>query len=168
LPAFVLVKALTPGFFAREDTRTPLYIATTAIVVNIALNIVFLYGTTLAQVGIALASSLSGWLNAVLLAIVLRRRGQWVPDGRLASRSIRMVGATVGMGLALWLALALLAQPLAHADFAGVVAALGVCALGAAVYAALGALLGVVKLSELRFVMRRQPGLSSIDPGEQP
>src|SRR5580704_6500089 len=57
LPAFVLVKALTPGFFAREDTRTPLYVATTAIVVNIALNIVFLYGTALAQVGIALASS---------------------------------------------------------------------------------------------------------------
>ena len=74
LPAFVLVKALTPGFFAREDTRTPLYIATGAIVVNIVLNIVFLYGTTLAQVGIALASSLSGWLNAVLLAVVLRRR----------------------------------------------------------------------------------------------
>jgi putative peptidoglycan lipid II flippase len=168
LPAFVLVKALTPGFFAREDTRTPLYIATAAIVVNIALNIVFLYGTTLAQVGIALASSLSGWLNAGMLAVVLRRREQWVPDERLVSRSIRMVGATVGMGLALWLALVCLAQPLAHANFLGVVAALGVCALGAVVYAALGALLGVIKLSELRFVMRRQPGLRSIDPGEQP
>jgi putative peptidoglycan lipid II flippase len=168
LPAFVLVKALTPGFFAREDTRTPLYVATTAILVNIALNIVFLYGTTLAQVGIALASSLSGWLNAGMLAIVLRRRDQWVPDERLISRSIRVVGATAGMGLVLWLALVWLAQPLAHANFLGVVAALSVCALGAVVYAALGALVGVVKLSELRFVMRRQPGLSSIDPGEQP
>ena len=169
LPAFVLVKALTPGFFAREDTRTPLYIAITAIVVNIVLNIVFLYGTTLAQVGIALASSLSGWLNAGMLAIVLRRRDHWVPDQRLVSRSIRMVGATVGMGAGpCGLALVWLAQPLAHANFLGVVALLGVCALGAIVYAALGALLGVVKLSELRFVMRRQPGLSSIDPGEQP
>jgi putative peptidoglycan lipid II flippase len=168
LPAFVLVKALTPGFFAREDTRTPLYIATGAIVVNIVLNIVFLYGTTLAQVGIALASSLSGWLNAVLLAVVLRRRGQWVPDERLASRSIRMVGATVGMGLVLWLALAGLAKPLSHADFTGVVTSLGVCALGAVAYAALGALFGIVKLSELRSVLRRQPGLTSLDPGEQP
>jgi putative peptidoglycan lipid II flippase len=168
LPAFVLIKALTPGFFAREDTRTPLYIATTAIVVNIVLNIVFLYGTTLAQVGIALASSLSGWLNAGMLAIVLRRRTQWVPDQRLISRSIRVVGATAGMGLVLWLVLVWLAQPLAHANFLGVVASLGACALGAIVYAALGALLGVVKLSELRFALRRQPGLSSIDPGEQP
>jgi putative peptidoglycan lipid II flippase len=173
LPAFVLVKALTPGFFAREDTRTPLYIATGAIVVNIVLNIVFLYGTTLAQVGIALASSLSGWLNAVLLAVVLRRRGQWVSDERLASRSIRMVGATVGMGLVLWLALAGLAKPLSHADFTGVVTSLGVCALGAVAYAALGALFGIVKLSELRSVLRRpsdlgSAGLTSLDPGEQP
>jgi putative peptidoglycan lipid II flippase len=137
-------------------------------VVNIVLNIVFLYGTTLAQVGIALASSLSGWLNAGMLTIVLRRRAQWVPDQRLVSRSIRMVGATAGMGLALWLVLVWLAQPLAHANFLGVVTALSVCALGAIVYAALGALLGVVRLSELRVVMRRQPGLSSIDPGEQP
>jgi putative peptidoglycan lipid II flippase len=91
-----------------------------------------------------------------------------VPDQRLISRSIRVVGATVGMGLALWAALVWLAQPLAHANFLGVVAALGVCVLGAVVYAALGALVGVVKLSELRVVMRRQPGLSSIDPGEQP
>ena len=42
------------------------------------------------------------------------------------------------------------------------------CVLGGAVYAALGALLGIVRLSELRFVMRRQPGLRSDDPGEQP
>src|SRR5580704_9675029 len=168
LPAFVLVKALTPGFFAREDTRTPLYVATTAILVNIALNIVFLYGTALAQVGIALASSLSGWLNAGMLPIVLRRRAQWVPDERLISRSIRVIGATAGMGLVLWLALVWLARLLAHANFLGAVTALGLCALGAIVYTALGALVGVVKLSELRFVMRRQPGLSSIDPGEQP
>ena len=126
LPAFVLVKALTPGFFAREDTRTPLYIAIAAIVVNIVLNVVFLYGTTLAQVGIALASSLSGWLNAVLLAVVLRRRGQWLPDERLVSRSIRMVGATLGMGVVPVGAPCLCwRRSLAHANLAGVVALLG-------------------------------------------
>ena len=90
LPAFVLVKALTPGFFAREDTRTPLYIAIVAIVVNVALNAIFLYGTNLAQVGIALATSLSGWLNAAMLAFVLHRRGHLIADRRLVSRSWRM------------------------------------------------------------------------------
>ncbi len=79
LPAFVLVKALAPGFFAREDTRTPLYIALAAITANILLNVYFLFATSLGLVGIALASSLSGWLNAALLAAVLRRREQLVP-----------------------------------------------------------------------------------------
>jgi len=44
----------------------------------------------------------------------------------------------------------------------------GLCVLGGGVYAALGALLGIVRLSEMRFVMRRQPGLRSADPDEQP
>ncbi len=168
LPAFVLVKALTPGFFAREDTRTPLTIAIVAIAANVALNLAFLYGTTLAHVGIALASSLSGWLNTAMLAAVLVRRDHWIPDQRLVSRSIRMMGATLGMGAALWWALGLLAPPLAHANLVGVAALLGICAMGAVLYAALGALLGVVRLSELRLMIRREPGLRPIDPGEQP
>jgi putative peptidoglycan lipid II flippase len=168
LPAFVLVKAFTPGFFAREDTRTPLVIAVVAIAVNIALNLVFLYGTTLAQVGIALATSLSGWLNAVLLAAVLRRRDHWIADRRLVSRSLRMLAATAGMGVVLWGALVVLAPIVAQANVKGVLAFIGVCVLGAVAYAALGAVLGIVRLSELRFVMRRQPGLRSADPDEQP
>jgi putative peptidoglycan lipid II flippase len=45
---------------------------------------------------------------------------------------------------------------------------MGVCVMGGLAYAALGALLGVIRLSELRYVLRRQPGLRSADPGEQP
>jgi putative peptidoglycan lipid II flippase len=167
LPAFVLVKAFTPGFFAREDTRTPLVIAVISIVVNVALNLAFLYGTALAQIGIALATSLSGWLNAALLAGVLRHRNHWIADQRLAARALRMLAATAGMGIALWLALILLAPVVAQANVKGALAFVALCLLGAAVYAALGALLGVVRLSEMRFVMRRQPGLKSDDPGEQ-
>src|SRR6185312_2546048 len=100
-------------------TRTPLYIAVTAIVVNVVLNLVFLYGTTLAHVGIALASSLSGWLNAAMLAAVLRQRRQWIPDQRLLSRSIRTAGATIGMGAALWTLLLLMGPQLAHPDLVG-------------------------------------------------
>jgi putative peptidoglycan lipid II flippase len=168
LPAFILVKALTPGFFAREDTRTPLYIALAAIASNVVLNVAFLYGTNLAQVGIALATSLSGWLNAAMLGGVLRLRRQWIADQRLASRALRMAGATVGMGVVLWLALRLLGPQLAHPNLAGVIALLVVCGVGAAAYGLLGMALGVVQLSELRFMMRRQPGVRAADPGEQP
>lgn len=156
LPAFVLVKALTPGFFAREDTRTPLYIAIVAITVNMVLNAVFLYGTPLAQVGIALATSISGWLNAAMLGGVLLRRGQLTPDPRLVSRSLRMAAATLGMAAALVVGLIVLRQALAHPNLLGMLALFSVCAVGGAVYGALGVVLGVLNLSELRFMMRRQ------------
>jgi putative peptidoglycan lipid II flippase len=168
LPAFMLVKALTPGFFAREDTKTPLYTAIASIAVNIALNALFVFGTSLAQVGIALASSLSGWLNALLLGVILMRRGHLVPDQRLKARAVRMAGATLGMGIVLWFALRELSRPLGQPDLTGIAVLLGLCALGGFVYAALGAMLGVVKLSELRFMMRREPGIKPIDPGEPP
>ena len=168
LPAFVLVKALTPGFFAREDTRLPLYVAIAAIAANVALNLVFLFGTSLAQVGIALASSLSGWLNAALLAALLLRQRHWVPDRRLEQRSIRFAAATVGMGAALLLGMLALASPLAHADLAGVGALFGLCLLGGLFYGGLGALMGVINPTELRSRLRRRPDLKPAVPDEQP
>ncbi|HTR85348.1 MAG TPA: murein biosynthesis integral membrane protein MurJ [Reyranella sp.] len=158
LPAFVVVKALAPGFFAREDTRTPLYVALASIVTNIALNAFFVFATPLAQVGIALASSMSGWLNAVLLSAVLFQRGHLKLDQRLKERTLRMGAATIGMGIAVVFARTFLQPFLAHADLVGVASLLGVCALGGLVYAALGVAFGVVNLDEIRGALRRRPG----------
>jgi putative peptidoglycan lipid II flippase len=168
LPAFVLVKALTPGFFAREDTRTPLYIAVAAIASNVALNAAFLFGTHLAQAGIALASSISGWMNAAMLAAVMLRRRQWQPDPRLVSRTLRVSGATIGMGAAVVVAMIVLRPALSHPDLMGVLALFGLCAIGSLVYAVLGIALGVISLSELRFMMRRQAGATPAGPVEPP
>ncbi len=168
LPAFMLVKALTPGFFAREDTRTPLYTAVTSIVVNVALNAWFVLGTPLAQVGIALSSSLAGWLNAGLLAIVLLRRDHWQIDVRLSSRTWRMVVATAAMGAALFAGLTVLRPALAHPDLVGAIALLGLCAAGGVVYGAVGAALGIVKLSEIRLMLRRQRGITPDVPDAPP
>ena len=76
--------------------------------------------------------------------------------------------ATIGMSVALAGLLIMLKPALAHPDLTGVVALLGLCALGGVIYAGLGALLGVVQFSELRFLMRRQPGVRPADPTEQP
>jgi len=70
------------------------------------------------------------------------------------------------MGILLWFALRELSRPLSQPDLTGIAVLLGLCALGAVAYAALGAMLGVVKLSELRFMLRREPGVRPIDPGE--
>jgi putative peptidoglycan lipid II flippase len=162
LPAFMLVKALTPGFFAREDTRTPLYTAIVSIIVNVALNAVFVLGTPLGSVGIALSSSLSGWLNVVLLASVLRRRGYWHFDTRLVSRTWRIAAATVGMAVALWFGLIVLRMPLAHPTLTGVAALAGIIALGGAIYGLLGMALGVIRLSELRAALRRPRATATV------
>jgi putative peptidoglycan lipid II flippase len=167
LPAFVLIKALTPGFFAREDTRMPLYIAVTAIGANVALNLAFLFGTHLAQVGIALATTLSGWLNAVLLGTVLWRRGHLIPDHRLRSRALRTAVASIGMGIVLWLALAWLEPVLARPTVAGVAALAGLCILGMLAYGGLAVLLGVLNPADLRVLMRRQTDAAApTDPGQ--
>jgi len=84
LPAYVLNKALTPGFFARHDTKTPVKASATALVVNIVLNLALM--PVLGYVGIALGTSISAWLNAGLLTIGLHRRGHLIADARLKRR----------------------------------------------------------------------------------
>ena len=95
LPAFVLVKTLAPGYFAREDTRTPVAIAVVCLAVNIALSLALI--GPLGHVGIALASTLSSWLNAGLLAFVLARRGHLRGDARLYRRAPRVAASAVAM-----------------------------------------------------------------------
>jgi putative peptidoglycan lipid II flippase len=70
LLAFMLVKVLAPGFFARQDTKTPVRIAIYAMVANMMFNLMLVFW--LGHVGLALATSLSAWLNAGLLYLGLR------------------------------------------------------------------------------------------------
>lgn len=108
LPAFIGVKILAPAYFSRQDARTPVRIAVTALSVNMLLNIVFVllitwhlaggdFGEGLfatlashpgAHVGLALASSLSAWLNACLLWRNLRKPGL---APRIAARRVWQV-----------------------------------------------------------------------------
>jgi putative peptidoglycan lipid II flippase len=158
LPAFILVKALATGFYAREDTRTPLAIALASIALNIALNVVFLWGTDLQHVGVALASSLSGWLNTLLLGWVLIRRRHLIADTRLKSRSWRMLAAALAMGIGLWLFVHYAGVVFAHPGIMRWLALAALCFGGAAIYGVVGASLGIVRVSEMR-ALRRQPGV---------
>ena len=80
LPALMLVKSLAPGFFAREDTKTPVKIAVLIAVLNVGLAAMLM--APLRHVGIALAASVANWVNALLLAAILRRRGFLRIDAR--------------------------------------------------------------------------------------
>ena len=85
LPAFIAVKVLAPGFYARQDTKTPVKIAIIAMVSNMALNFIFV-GVLLAlafqgpHTGLALASSAAAYINAGLLFRSLRKQGTYQPE----------------------------------------------------------------------------------------
>ena len=91
LPSFVLIKVFSPAYFAREDTATPMRYAVVSLTANtlgsIALFFLFRRLGLMPHLGIAVATTLGGWLNAGLLYATLVRRGDFVADARLAARA---------------------------------------------------------------------------------
>ncbi|MBT4463344.1 MAG: lipid II flippase MurJ, partial [Rhodospirillaceae bacterium] len=152
LPAYVLVKALAPGFFARGDTSTPVKIAIAAMVVNLVLNLI-LMGPFL-HVGIAMATAVSSWLNAGLMATVLYRRGHLVFDARLKSRAAKTLLASIGMGAALYFALPHLADRLGGAEVERAIGLAGLVAGGALVFAVLAQVTGAARIADVKSLYR--------------
>ncbi len=155
LPAFVLVKVTAPAFFARHDTKTPVKVAITAMAVNLVLTLVLM--RFLAHVGIALATTCAGWLNALTLLALLVRRGHFRLDRRARRNLPRVALSAFGMGAVL----ALLRIPLAPA-FAGsaavrIAALLALVGAGFAVFALLALALGIADWRGLLGRLRRQP-----------
>lgn len=171
LPAFILVKVLSPGFFAREDTKTPMRFSLAAVAVNFILAVTLFFGG-LGYAGLAVATTAAGWLQAGLLASTLARRGDFRMDARLTARLPRIVLASAVMGGSVW-ALAhwerAWAEPLAALTgpmAAQMIGLLGVIALGGFVYALSCIATGALKLSELREALRpRRETAPRIDDG---
>jgi putative peptidoglycan lipid II flippase len=95
LPAYILVKGLTPGFFARGDTLTPMKLAALAAAVNLVMAISL--AMIFKHLGIAMATALSSWLNVILLAWALKRRGFLAPDQRLLGKLWRIIATSALM-----------------------------------------------------------------------
>jgi putative peptidoglycan lipid II flippase len=157
LPAYVLIRVLTPGFFAREDTKMPVKIAAAAMLANIALNLGLMQ--VWGHVGIALGASVSAWINAIALGVTLRRRGQLDFDTRLKSRWPRIVAASLAMAAALWGAALWLAPWLGSSGpghgplrWAALAALVG---LGLVLFALLAQVLGAAHWKDLKALCRR-------------
>jgi len=153
VPAYVLVKVLAPGFFAREDTKTPVVIAAICVAINIALSLALM--GPLKHIGIALAQAISSWANAILLAMFLRRRGYLVLDRRLKDKLARICLASVGMAAILFVATSSLAPMLAGASAARGAALATLVVGGIVVYAALALALRAAVPADIRAAMRR-------------
>ncbi len=155
MPAFMLIKALTPNFFARGDTRTPVKIAAASAIFNIAASAGLMQ--VFAHVGIAAAASLAAWFNACLLAAVLRRRGRLVLDARIRRRLPRTVTATGLMAAAVYGVDRALGDWLLEPLLIRVGLLAGIIAAGLIVFALAAQILGAASVADLRTLVRRKP-----------
>ncbi len=99
LPAFILVKILASGFYARQNTQTPARIAALSVGANIVLSLALIY--PLAHMGLALAISLAAFVNAALLFHLLRREDAYTPLPGWGALLLRVAVASTVMGLAM-------------------------------------------------------------------
>jgi putative peptidoglycan lipid II flippase len=161
VPAFVLAKVLTPPFFARQDTRRPMQYAVVSVVVTVALGTALFYGFRSAGVdgviGLAIATSVSAWVNVALLGGTLIREGIYRPGPAVLGRLVRVAAAAAAMGgvvLVCSVFYPLLSRVLGSKEVA-VLAAVG---LGGLVYAGAALVLGAVTRTELKGALRRERG----------
>ena len=152
LPSYILVKVLTPGFYARSDTRTPVRYAMVSMVVNLALNLALI--PTIGHIGPPLATALSSTVNVALLYRELRRRGHFVPDARLRRRAWRLTGAALLMGVVLWLLAGRFAPYTTGPSLERWEAMAVLVALGGVVYAAAAFAFGAFRLADVRHLVR--------------
>jgi putative peptidoglycan lipid II flippase len=154
LPAYVLVKVLTPGFYARRDTATPVKVALVVLAANIILNFALIPPFGIG--GLAAAVALSSWLNCTILYVLLHRRGHFRVEKWLASRLIRQLIAGVAMAAALFAIRTALSGwfvgSLSH-RLAGVIAIVGG---GMIVYFPLVWILGGTDKEELKSLLKRK------------
>jgi putative peptidoglycan lipid II flippase len=102
LPAFIAVKVLAPGYYARQDTKTPVKIAITSMVSNMVMNFLFV-GVLVSlsfkgpHMGLALASSLAAYINAGMLYRGLRKQGVYAPEPGWLRVNLAVIAASLLM-----------------------------------------------------------------------
>ena len=113
LPAFVLLRTVTPLFHARADTMTPVVATAVAIAINLAVKFALIFGVGLGASGLALGTSAGSWVNLAVLGAVAAGRGLLKIDGRLIETAPRIVLAAVYATGVVWLVSLPLADALA-------------------------------------------------------
>jgi len=159
LPSYVLVKVLTPGYYARHDTRTPVRYAVQSVAVNLIGNIVLIpllsrigYG----HVGPPLATALSSTVNVWMLYATLSKRGHFVPDAALKRRIPRLAGAALLMGAAIFAFDRLLDPWLNGRIWERYIALTVLVGAGVLVYGIACFLTGAFVLDDVKLLLRRR------------
>jgi len=163
LPAYVLVKVLIPGFFARRDTKTPVYTAGLSLLINVVLNLILIpiYGIK----GLAFAGAMAAWCNCAMLYFMLHRRGHFHLEWSLLLRIGRITLSAAGMAAVL-----IYAAPIGEALYIGSIweragSITALVSVGGLVYAALAWLTGAVDRNKITMLTRKKAAEDAASEG---
>ncbi len=154
LPSYILVKVLTPGYYARSDTRTPVRYATISMGVNLVLNLAFI--TPLGHMGPPLATAIASTVNVVLLYRTLAKRGEFVADAQLRRRAPRLALAALLMGGVMWFLDVAFEPYVVGTSVERWGALVLLVGAGGLVYAAATVVTGAVRVADLKRLLRRR------------
>ncbi|WP_018075529.1 murein biosynthesis integral membrane protein MurJ [Novosphingobium nitrogenifigens] len=154
LPSYILVKVLTPGFYARQDTRTPVRFAMISMAVNLVGNLVLIL--PLQHMGPPLATAIASTINVWMLYSTLVRRGHFIADRRLRRRAPRLTLAALAMGGVLWRGQELI-MPYVHGSWPVRFGALvALVSSGMVVYGIATVVMGAFSRNDLVLLVRRR------------
>lgn len=154
LPAYVMLKVLTPGFYARKDMKTPLYVMSAMLLLGIVLNFALIPYFGIAA--LAFTTALSSWLNALLLYAILHRRNHFRLEGWLLGRLIRQLVACLAMAAALWGVKGLFDGWFDGSTIQKLIALTALIGTGGLVYLGLAWVIGAVDRDEILLLLRRK------------
>ena len=154
LPAYVLIKVLAPGFYARKDMKTPIVIAAIMLAIGVSLNFVLIPYIGIAA--LAFTTAFSAWLNAIALYVILARRGHFRVEGWLWSRIVRQVIAALAMAAALYAVREGLDGFFAGSTGRRMIGLVALVGTGGIVYFAVAWIIGAMNRDDILILLKRK------------
>jgi len=153
LPAYVLIKAISPAFFAREDTVTPVKVAVVALIINVVFALLLM--PYIAHVGIALATAVSAWINALILILILIRRDLLFFERLLCLKLVKIVLVSGVTASILWGLSEYFSSSLVSNSFLGIVTLIFLIIIGLILFFCLVIFTGIMTWKDLKDYLRR-------------
>ncbi|HEU5482566.1 MAG TPA: murein biosynthesis integral membrane protein MurJ [Sphingomicrobium sp.] len=154
LPAYVMIKVLAPGFYARKDMKTPVVITLVTLALGVVANFIWID-----DIGIAilpLTTSAAAWANALALYVLLAARGHFRIEGWLAVRLVKQLAAAAAMGATIWIVGGLLQGYFAGSIGQRLIGTIALIGAGSLVYFALAWITGGMDRDDLLMLLRRE------------
>jgi len=154
LPAYVIIKVLAPGFYARKDMKTPVVVTLATLALGVIANFIWIDDFGIAV--LPLTTSAAAWLNALALYALLAARGHFRIEGWLVSRLARQLAAAAAMGATIWLVGGLLEDSFAGSVGERLLGTLALIGAGSVVYFTLAWVTGGMDKEDLLVLLRRK------------